>query len=679
MCKYQTLRKGAIVILIWNGFSGLATAYDSDGSSTNVQSIHDTLAQNGDTIALPAGIIPEDRTAPWQGNVGVPGGIPTRTTIYKNIVTDLGADPTGQVDATAIINGAINSCPAGQVVYMPAGTFKVDGTIATWNKSNYTLRGAGQGLTILKATSTNGGMISVRGNTGWPPSTTFIPITAGATKGSNSITVGDTTNFAVNMQIAIAPNPIPVWQHNLGFLGNPVPDTLQTVGVAFKVRSKTATTVTFDPPCPFDFTALNPTVQAMGGTMSQGVGMESFTWDMTDSTQRSPIYFESLFGCWIYDVEIRNTYNHQLYFYSVVRCEVRHCYVHDIQGTGPNHEGIDFTTRCSWNLVEDNISSSGGAPGIEFSDAGEMNSCNVAAYNYCVNAVPGFWDISASHGRGGMFNLIEGNVIHWYKDDGYFGGSSHGTLFRNRIDWQIALKHFSNYYNVVGNVLGTAGVNTVYESTLSGFESSIYELGYPNIGNSNYVSILGPTNPPDYHLLPNVLELCQQWDKNVAATIIRHGNWDSVHNGVVWDPNIPDHTIPNSLYLTQKPSWWDADLSWPAIGPDLNPMVGIIPAQRRFQGGATPTPTPAVTPTATPVPTPTPSPAPSPTPTSTPAATPTATPTPTATATSTPWPTSTPSATATVTATPTATPTPRHTPKPKPGPRPRPSHGPYNG
>jgi hypothetical protein len=118
MCKYQTLCKGAIVILIWNGFSVLATVYDSDGSSTNVQSIHDTLAQNGDTIPLPAGmilqqgrpvlskIIPDDRLAPWQGNVGVPGGIPTRTTIYRTITPNGGDDAPG-------INSAISSCPAG--------------------------------------------------------------------------------------------------------------------------------------------------------------------------------------------------------------------------------------------------------------------------------------------------------------------------------------------------------------------------------------------------------------------------------------------------------------------------------------------------------------------------------------------------------------------------------------
>jgi len=131
-------------------------------------------------------------------------------------------------------------------------------------------------------------------------------------------------------------------------------------------------------------------------------------------------------------------------------------------------------------------------------------------------------------------------------------------------------------------VLGSGGVNTVYESTLSGFESSIYELGYPNIGNSNYLRVLNPTTPPNYRSLPNTLEGCQQLDLNVKATILRHGNFDYVNNHVIWDPAIPDHTIPNSLYLSGKPSWWGV-LPWPPIGPDKSPMVGPIPAQQRFQ------------------------------------------------------------------------------------------------
>ena len=70
---------------------------------------------------------------------------------------------------------------------------------------------------------------------------------------------------------------------------------------------------------------------------------------------------------------------------------------------------------------------------------------------------PGFWELSFNHNPHNMLNLAEGNVLDYYKDDGYFGSSSHNTLFRNRITHDLELKHFSNYYNIVGNVLGTAG------------------------------------------------------------------------------------------------------------------------------------------------------------------------------------------------------------------------------
>jgi hypothetical protein len=103
---------------------------------------------------------------------------------------------------------------------------------------------------------------------------------------------------------------------------------------------------------------------------------------------------------------------------------------------------------------------------------------------------------------------------------------------------------------------------------------------------------LGPTNPPDYHALPNNLEECQQLDRNVNATILRHGNWDYVNKHVVWDDRISDHTIPNSLYLTSKPSWW-GELPWPPIGPDRSPMADQIPAKQRFENGM---PTTASTP-----------------------------------------------------------------------------------
>lgn len=123
--------------------------------------------------------------------------------------------------------------------------------------------------------------------------------------------------------------------------------------------------------------------------------------------------------------------------------------------------------------------------------------------------------------------------------------------------------------NVIGCVLGTAG------------QSNTYEAAYPASGDSSLKTIwrLGYGGA--------------SWagDPNVKATLLRHGNFDYVTNSVVWDSNIPDHTLPASLYLTSKPAWW-GNLRWPAIGPDLNPMVGTIPAQQRFLGNETVSPSP---------------------------------------------------------------------------------------
>jgi hypothetical protein len=582
-----------------------------------------------------ATIIPDNRTAPWSGNVGVPGGIPNRTTIYVNIVTDLGADPTGVVDASAIINSAIQSCPVGQIVYMPAGTFRIAAPIYPAAKSNFTLRGAGQGQTILHVTTNNVPIYSA-GFGPWPPPSTGPQITAGATRGSNTISVADTSAFSTDMLFIIEP-ATPAWAHNLGGY----PDTNRHVGGMFKVRSKTSTTITFDPPCPFDYSGMNPIAISTQAVTIQGVGYESFTMEMADSTAGWAIQLSVAWGCWIKDVEIEHAYSRDTYSSQATRCEYRHCYIHDIQAAGPNHEGMDFT-QSSWNLVEDNIFNNGGAPPVIFGDGLGQSFGNVIAYNYCVNTVQPGADISVNHGPHDMLNLIEGNVLHWYKDDGYFGSSSDNTLFRNRIDFQIALKHFSDYYNIVGNVLGSAGINNVYETETNNYWNygldPIYELGFPNIGNSTYDgTFLGPTNPPDYSTLPNTLDGCQQLDRNVGATILRHGNWDSVDNDVVWDPSIPDHTIPSSLYYSSQPGWWPVGVAWPPIGPDRVPMVSQIPAQIRF-GDPSPSPTPAPTMTPTPMPTATATPAASPTPASTTTPQPSSTPT----ATATPRPTATP-------------------------------------
>jgi len=67
--------------------------------------------------------------------------------------------------------------------------------------------------------------------------------------------------------------------------------------------------------------------------------------------------------------------------------------------------------------------------------------------------------------------------------DGYYGSSSHGTVFRNRLTarpvietngFAVVLERFSRNYVFVGNLLAT------------GAGDSVYSMGNPNLGNGSY-------------------------------------------------------------------------------------------------------------------------------------------------------------------------------------------------
>lgn len=76
----------------------------------------------------------------------------------------------------------------------------------------------------------------------------------------------------------------------------------------------------------------------------------------------------------------------------------------------------------------------------------------------------------------------------------------------------------------------------------------------------------------------------QQLQSSDKFTHVLHGNlvYTNSTGAVVWDSGIADHSIPASLlYTNGAPAWWGTN-AWPAIGPDRNPVSGMIPAQERF-------------------------------------------------------------------------------------------------
>jgi hypothetical protein len=70
-------------------------------------------------------------------------------------------------------------------------------------------------------------------------------------------------------------------------------------------------------------------------------------------------------------------------------------------------------------------------------------------------------------------------------------------------------------------------------------------------------------------------------------------NSNSAITVTVWDHNGPQ-TITNSYVYGGAPGWWGAN-HWPAIGPDVSPKIGMIPAQERFLGIPVPPPVVSVT------------------------------------------------------------------------------------
>jgi hypothetical protein len=78
-----------------------------------------------------------------------------------------------------------------------------------------------------------------------------------------------------------------------------------------------------------------------------------------------------------------------------------------------------------------------------------------------------------------------------------------------------------------------------------------------------------------------ILSFGESTSTPAAETAWIHGNYDTVNDQVMWDPNNSARELPDSLYLKSKPAWWPAEAAWPWTGPDLDPMVNTLPAKAR--------------------------------------------------------------------------------------------------
>ena len=553
-------------------------------------------------ITLNSQILPSDRIYNWEKNAGVSGGIPHRTKIGSTV--DAATYGNGKVDASAAIKAAIKACPKGQVVFIPAGTYRLDNPVQGPDAGNITIRGAGMGKTILKA-GTKIRQLMALGDGDPKRPVTGIPVTGGATAGSKVLTVENTSTINVGNLIRIEQNDLPY------VISTWTPDKdNKRLSVTFKVTAKTGTTVTVTPALPFTFTLSPQIVQYVNAPLIN-TGAEDMTLDCNGLCGVGIEIVQS-WGCWVKNVEIMNSTNRQMLFICFVSGEIRHNYAHSTTSGGPDHEGIDFYEDCCFNLIEDNISYDGGFPGIILGDYKGGCAGNVIAYNFVYNTNTGYantagMDISVSHGPQNIMNLVEGNIASGYGSDGYHGSSSHNTALRN---WFTAthpyctgnliavnIGRWNPYFSLIGNILGTSAFssNGLYmpEKGFGYSDQVIYKLGYPNMGNNSFKGSWGPSDPPSYVGQSETGGKLQEFDLNVRNTIIIHGNFDYKNKTIIWDPSLSDRKIPSSYFRRTRPEYF-GKLTWPPFDPASPPgefndaNLSRIPAGYRFVHGVDP-------------------------------------------------------------------------------------------
>ncbi len=540
-----------------------------------------------------SGILDPTRAIDWT-NVGVPGGIPNRTTICATI--EASSFASGGSDATAGIQSALNSCASGQVVLLSAGTFLINSGLHV--PSNVTLRGSGTLNTILQAHG-SGSVISL--GPGGSPSVSGAPsITSGATQGSTSIVLSNASGVTVGSYLLISElNASWVSIHGsegactwcdggLGWNGTRVR------GQIVEVTSVSGNTIGITPL--YSAYTLSPLAVHFNAA-AKYAGVEDLQVYSNNTGYGQTFLMDETAYCWIKGVFSNYADgNHVSADYSY-RGEIRDSYFSNAFSHSPGTTDGDvfIANKTSGFLVENNI--------LERLHVSIMLNWgaagNVVAYNYAT----GNFDISATnvnmmhmsmHGAHPQFNLWEGNVAPKFQPDSIWGSSSHNTTFRNWatgtsmiatpysgrgvIDWANAhpafqasramdINFLDSSWNFVGDVVGSTAMTALSQSAGGAKMSQVAQIIAP--ANRSYDS-------DSYDFDFGYGEASDTGTSGFDCgspcipftTALIHGEYTGANGSITWS-GTTTHSLPPSFVHSSKPSWF-GNSAWPPIGPDVS-------------------------------------------------------------------------------------------------------------
>ena len=410
-----------------------------------------------------AGILDAKRSIDWT-HAGVQGGIPARTTVCATI--DASKFGSGTSDATSAIQAALDACPKGQTVSLSQGKFLVSTHVHV--PSNVTLRGAGANKTILDAHGSDSGVVMI-GND-WPSEDAFAhptDVTAGATRGSTSLTLSASSGVAVGSLLVVSELNDPAFvtihggEGDCTWCGNPGETGTRARGQIVEVTAVSGTSVTIDPPLYSDY---SHTPQVVPFIAASSAGVEDLQVYANKTGYHASFYLSSCKGCWVKGVESNYTDGDFVEVFFGLHDEVRDSYFSNAYSHGPGGTDSDIflALKTSETLVENNIvERSHVAVMLNWGAAG-----NVVAYNYTTGAfftnaaTPGYGNPIAggidTHGAHPQFNLYEGNVLEVLAQDEIWGSSSHNTAFRN---WAVGTSRVCSPTNDTRGTVDCSGSN----------------------------------------------------------------------------------------------------------------------------------------------------------------------------------------------------------------------------
>ncbi|MFI5306420.1 MAG: glycosyl hydrolase family 28-related protein, partial [Polyangiales bacterium] len=370
-----------------NGSGGISGSGGHGGTgAAGANAIADAGAGTTPSAGLSNDILPDDRRVTWAP--GIPGGIPTRNTICASAKdAPYGAVGDGMHDDTTAIQAAIDACPEGQVVHLPAGTYRVTQTV--YLLKDVVLRGDGPSKTMVEGDGVPDWAILNLGEHWDESNTPITPVMSGYDKGSKSVVVADASHFAVG----------DLW--NIDQLNDEVlvrvegsesactygsrDNGMRLIGQIVEVTSVDTASgaIGFEPGLAVDYhKELMPEAERVHSHIVRHAGIEDLK--VSDRTYRGDnqanVRIHACAYCWARNIDSDMVSGRHIQVVRSFRSNVESSFVHHAHcyNPGANAYGIAVERQTSDSLVQDNIVYYLNV-GIVLASAGPDN---VIAYNY---------------------------------------------------------------------------------------------------------------------------------------------------------------------------------------------------------------------------------------------------------------------------------------------------------